>query len=496
MRKVTLLSVALALVLAARPVRADETIFQGLDVWYTPSGGAQITIDIPAGMFCGGTSSPLPGKVIPLKGRPVVTVPAGVLSPADTVIDRAAASFSGGLTTTTTLLIRALSLVSTSPFLVSCPSGPDEAWNTEVSLNGAQIPGTIVIRRPSVGAPGGDFDASFPVSANVGFVNNANGMRTGSLTDNVTITSTKSCWTHAPGAQSFVDPNPVTLDTDGDQIADYASPYGTSNFFSCVPIHHDGPHPTTCGKPGSYCPELPCGTLHGCNGGCCAPGQTKCNAQNQCCTPQAQFQVAAVRSGPPAQMDITVQDSVNGLGTITVRKLVNGTINVPTFTAGTKDPVTVTVTKTDPSQPAQVELAACSPDGCCQNGDPVLTVLRVGRGMDRTRETFREVPAREHFLSVQNGKLGLEHLHVFVNGKRVGILDLASREVRTLDLADQMKPGRNVVTVTGIGPAGSRGLVLLSDVRGSGGAKAAGRPYVLSWDSDSLRDGVNLHWGQ
>jgi hypothetical protein len=248
---------------------ADETIFRGLDPWYTPSGGGSITVDIPAGFFCNGTSGPIPGKQISLKGRPVVTVPIGVLNPDDTVVDRIAdALFNGGLSVTTQLRIRSLNLVSVSSFTVTCSSGLTEVWNTEVSLDAAFNPqplGTIVIRRPFVGALGGDFDASFPVHAKIVFVNAANGARTAPLADNPTITTLNACWTHQPGPGAVVWPNPVTLDSDGDQVADYTSPYGTSNFFpgwkwvngvlvQC-PVAHQGPHPTTCSASGSGCPE-------------------------------------------------------------------------------------------------------------------------------------------------------------------------------------------------------------------------------------------------
>jgi hypothetical protein len=265
----------LAAVVAAVPALADEVILHGLDVWYTPSGGANITVNIPAGFFCGGNSAPIASKLIPLKGRPVVTAPAGALNPGDTVVDRPVdAPFNGGLSTTTQLQIRALSLVSVNAFSIACPSGLTEVWNTEVSLNGAQTSGTIVIRRAAVGDPGGDFDASFPVNAKIQFVNAANGSRTGFLTDNPTITTLNACWTHQPGPGAVVWNGAVTLDTDGNQAPDYNSLYGTSNFFpgwkwvngvlvQC-PVDHQGPHPKTCGAQGSGCPETtnpnPCTT--------------------------------------------------------------------------------------------------------------------------------------------------------------------------------------------------------------------------------------------
>jgi hypothetical protein len=255
--RLVLATVLLILASAAVPASADETIFRGLDLWFTPSGGGQVTISAPAGHFCGGTSNPIT-LTINLKGKPLKTNPVNALGATDTVVDRPAdAPFAGGLQTNTSLKIRALSLVGVSSLSILCPSGLTEVYTTEVSLNGAQTFGTIVIRRPAVGAAGGDFDASFQVRAKVVFVNAAGGS-TPPLPDNVTVTTLNACWTHAAPPGAVVWPGAVTIDTNGDQVPDYPSPYGTSNFFAggCgTPVDHQGPHPSTCVAPGPGCPD-------------------------------------------------------------------------------------------------------------------------------------------------------------------------------------------------------------------------------------------------
>jgi hypothetical protein len=239
------------------------------------------------------------------------------------------------------------------------------------------------------------------------------------------------------------------------------------------------------------------GTPRVCGGNCCLPGQTQCNSSNNCCTPTAQFKIAAVRSGPPAQMDISVYDPINGIGKITYPKLVNATMSMPSFSIGTKDPVTATITKIDPKLPAQVELRSCSPSGCCQNGDPVLAVLRIAQDQTRVRESFPGVPAEEHFLTVQNGRFGFQRLHVFVNGRLVRIIELASREVRSVDLADDLTPGLNTVTLAGHGPAGSSGLVFISDVaQQASGSKASASPYPVAWDDNNTPEAIDMSWRQ
>lgn len=239
----------------------------------------------------------------------------------------------------------------------------------------------------------------------------------------------------------------------------------------------------------------PAGTPQACAGVCCAAGETQCDAQQRCCKPNATFQISAVRSGPPAQMDITVHNPEDGIGTITPRKLVNATMNTPTFPAGTRNPVKVTVTKIDPAKPAQVVLTTCSPDGCCQDGDPVLAVLKVARDKDRAREVFRQIPAAEHFISIQNGRFGLERLHVFINGRRVRILDLSPREVQTIDVAEYMVAGQNTVMLTGQGPSGSNGLVFISDIPGFGSTLGASISSQALRDFDDLPEALDMHWG-
>jgi hypothetical protein len=62
------------------------------------------------------------------------------------------------------------------------------------------------------------------------------------------------------------------------------------------------------------------------------------------------------RSGPPAQEDITVQEET-GLQSIVVTTADNADVPVPPFTVGTTDPLQITATKIDQSQPATVALS-------------------------------------------------------------------------------------------------------------------------------------------
>jgi hypothetical protein len=58
--------------------------------------------------------------------------------------------------------------------------------------------------------------------------------------------------------------------------------------------------------------------------------------------------VTAVRRGPPAQQDVTVRDA-DGIASISNVHVINGSVQVPTFTSGNVGPLVLTATKADQS---------------------------------------------------------------------------------------------------------------------------------------------------
>jgi hypothetical protein len=196
-------------------------------------------------------------------------------------------------------------------------------------------------------------------------------------------------------------------------------------------------------------------------------------------------------------MDITVQDAENGLGQIICTKLVNVRMDMPSFAPGTTKPVVCTATKINPALPSQVELKSCTTDGCCQNGDPVLAVLRVPAGEKRVRETFADLPRAERYVRIQNGAPGLPRVDILVNGQRVKSFRLGRGEVATADIGPYPEGIRNLVTVVGFGKPGHSALVLISDDPGPqevSGASIA-LPYI-DWDSTFGSQDQNLRWGR
>jgi hypothetical protein len=68
--------------------------------------------------------------------------------------------------------------------------------------------------------------------------------------------------------------------------------------------------------------------------------------------------LTAVIAGPPKQLQITVQDSDDGMSSVQVLLSDNATVAVPAFTVGDTSPLVIVATKVDQSQPFAVSLRA------------------------------------------------------------------------------------------------------------------------------------------
>lgn len=280
-----------------------------------------------------------------------------------------------------------------------------------------------------------------------------------------------------------------------------------------------------CGVPGArYCCAVgdrccPNGTTccanaeHCCDGICCeqainccrrAGGITFCCPDDRpCCIdgncfPLANGQLTASRPGPPAQIDMTVQAEA-GIVEISAYKLVNATVDMPYFEIGTTEPVKCTATKVDQTKPSIVELQVCSPAGCCANVDPVLATLRIPEGRIRVRESFSDIPAAEHYVTIQNGHPGLRKLGIIVNGQRAAVLRIGPREVRTIDIPSAMMDPQNIITITAQGRPGASALIVISDVP-SANDKAfedgLRHQPLVAWEPGPWHPDVNMHWGR
>lgn len=78
----------------------------------------------------------------------------------------------------------------------------------------------------------------------------------------------------------------------------------------------------------------------------------------------------AIIEGPPRQLQVTVRDQASGVASIQVTLLVNATVAVPAFTAGTTAPLVVTATKSDPAQASNLGLRVTNVAGGVTDCDP------------------------------------------------------------------------------------------------------------------------------
>jgi hypothetical protein len=228
---------------------------------------------------------------------------------------------------------------------------------------------------------------------------------------------------------------------------------------------------------------------------CC--GQGCCNRVNgKCIKPEGKIlQVSA------SQLEIEIQETQVGLGSILLYEAVNATVEIPRFEEGTTGPVYVTATRMDPMQPATVQLTV-SPrkaDQCSQTITPTLTQLQVSNEGSQATRTFERIPWQEHFVTIQNGEPGLRRVQVLVNGEPAAERWLLRGTVAVLDVFDRMTDGENAVTVVADGPAGGSALVFVGPEPNAAGAGDRDIPETLHpilWEPATWRSRQDLTWGR
>lgn len=212
------------------------------------------------------------------------------------------------------------------------------------------------------------------------------------------------------------------------------------------------------------------------------------------------LRLTAVISGPPVQIQITVQDTISGLRAINVLSAINATVSIPPFTVGTTSPVVVTATKIDQTRGASVTLEAINVAGCSTVGDPVIAVLQIPDSKGGPVSViFADIPSTESFVMIRNGRPGLKSLRIKVNGEEYGKLKLRDGQEVSIDLSYLMTEVGNTITFTGHGERNASALIIISDLRNSGSGQQQlhlqSLPQVL-WEDGQKRSDVNLVWGK
>jgi hypothetical protein len=151
-------------------------------------------------------------------------------------------------------------------------------------------------------------------------------------------------------------------------------------------------------------------------------------------------------------VEVTVQDTGSGLGSVTVTHATNGTVTLPSFTPGTTSPQIVKMVKKNQSLTSTLELHVADVAGNAIDCDPSSVTLRLKARGGTVMQRLTRVPAAEHYLRLDNNRAGKSRVVVSVNGKRFKIVRLARGASVKLDLSRAMRAGRkNVVVIKASG---------------------------------------------
>ena len=249
------------LALIAAPVAA-QTIPAGIDVWTTKNDGntwADFSNNpLPANFFCPG--SPAFAQVVPLRGLPIVTNPAGVLNQTDTIIQRLqSVTFSNGVGSTP-IQVRAVCFQEKNLLSIACSSGTT-TFKTRVRIN----PNVSAVTTMTI-YQGGTYDASLVVPGLVSFINTATGQSTAEAPETVNLSVTGASWASQPGTGGVTWGSSVTVAQGCNASPNLTLPGVSPNFAagwsgSCNPpcptvVQHNGPHPVTPVPPPPPCPRI------------------------------------------------------------------------------------------------------------------------------------------------------------------------------------------------------------------------------------------------
>lgn len=161
-------------------------------------------------------------------------------------------------------------------------------------------------------------------------------------------------------------------------------------------------------------------------------------------------------------LQVTVQDSDDGLANIEVTWAINTQVDIPPY-YGSTSPITITATQIDPAFNWGLEFIATDFAGNSVVCDPVAGILARENGASAPL-VMSGIPQVESTVTVVNGTPGMRALEVAVNGVVFRLTGLAAGETRTLDVSAAMLPGSgNVVVVTGHGRPGATATVVVSD---------------------------------
>lgn len=231
--------------LLALPAMAQTAIRRGIDTFTTPADGSTVvdfaSNPIPAGFFCPG-SPPFTG-VVPLKGVPLATSPAGITGGADTIVERLTDGvFSTTGTASFSVVLRALRLTGINTIAVTCSDGSTTEWRVDVCACGLQPTGKLTAQVDPACGTCGKATGNLSLRACVRFTRVDTGQTVGPVTQNINLAVNGMNWCYKPGPGQTVVSTSFGVDTNCDGQPDLTLP-PMSNF-------HPG---RSCGTQGLDC---------------------------------------------------------------------------------------------------------------------------------------------------------------------------------------------------------------------------------------------------
>jgi hypothetical protein len=167
-----------------------------------------------------------------------------------------------------------------------------------------------------------------------------------------------------------------------------------------------------------------------------------------------------VNPGPPVTLKVFTQDTGSGLNQIIVLKSNNATVNIPSFTSGTNNPVIVTATKNIANRSSTVQLKVIDVAGNSTICDPVIEI--------KVRETGKPVStsisgtADGDEVIVINGEPGLKNLEIVVNGQKFSVTSLGDGEMTVIDVSSVVQYGSYATyELTAAGKPGASAQVVI-----------------------------------
>jgi len=242
----------------------------GTDVWATANGSiTDFSADpLPADFFCPG-SAPF-GGLVQFTGEPLQTNPPGVAGNADTVIARLKSVDLSSGTAIVPVKVKALSMRSLNPLLITCGDGTTGQWIVRACLcgcdcNGEGQPQTelrLTLTDPNCKC--GVADGELRLRVCLRFINVDTGEVRGPVSQDVhlKVSNMSFCLDPAPG--SVVPQEPFEVDTDCNGTLDCFMP-GSKGFFPGVVCNQGGciPPAPSCHSsfgtaPHEHCVEPTC----------------------------------------------------------------------------------------------------------------------------------------------------------------------------------------------------------------------------------------------